>query len=153
MAAAREAAREYFRQGLNCAECVLQAYLDQNETGLQTGNTLPADIIRLASGFGGGIGHTRNMCGAITGALLALGCVKGRDPFALEEPKERVAQLQGEVYPPFAALVREVEGRYGTLICRELTAPQGEFEGRERKKNCQEIIGSCAALAAKYTEE
>ena len=29
---------------------------------------LPDEVITLATGFGGGMGHTKNTCGAITGA-------------------------------------------------------------------------------------
>jgi len=58
--------KDYFRQGLNCSECVLRTFMDLHETDL------PESIIRLASGFGGGMGHTKNTCGAITGAVLAL---------------------------------------------------------------------------------
>jgi len=138
--------RDYFRQGLNCTECVLRTFMDMHETDL------PESIIRLASGFGGGMGHTKNTCGAVTGAVLALGLVKGRDPFAAEEVKDRVRQLNEETYPPFAAMIREMEAEYGTLICAELSAPHGDFDGRSRKKSCQQMIGHCCRLAEKYAE-
>ena len=138
--------KDYFRQGLNCSECVLRTFMDLHETDL------PESIIRLASGFGGGMGHTKNTCGAITGAVLALGLVKGRDPFAAEEVKDRVRQLNEETYPPFAAMIREMEAEYGTLICAELSAPHGDFDGRSRKKSCQQMIGHCCRLAEKYAE-
>ena len=138
--------REYFKQGLNCSECVLRTFMDMHETGL------PEAVIRLASGFGGGMGHTKNTCGAVTGAVLALGAVKGRDPFAEEEVKERIRQLNEEVYPSCAPMIREMEQEYGTLICAELSAPHGDFEGRTRKKSCMQMIGYCCRLAEKYAE-
>lgn len=144
---AEQRAKNYFRQGLNCSECVLQTILDLNETGL------PPEIIRLASGFGNGMGNTKNTCGAITGAMLALSSVKGRKtPFEKETPKERIQELR-EMYPPFTEMIREIEDTYGTLICKELSDPHGDFNGKERKKSCQEIIGYCAALAQKYINE
>ena len=33
--------KDYFRQGLNCSECVLRTFMDMHETGL------PESIIRL----------------------------------------------------------------------------------------------------------
>ena len=121
---AESVAGEYFKQGLNCAECV----------------------------FGGGMGQTRNTCGAITGAILALSALKGRNPFEKETPKERIQQIQ-QVYVPFKEMVQEIEQHYGTLICKELSAPHGDFAGKERKKNCKQVISYCAGLVAKYAQQ
>ena len=149
MQIAEDTAKGYFRQGLNCTECVLRTYMDLYETGLSD------EALCMASGFGGGIGHTKNMCGAISGAIMALGLAKGRkNPFGpKEEMGQRIHQLQNEVYPVFAELVGEVEADYGTLICREMSKPFGDFDSKPRKKNCMQIIGYCAALAVKYTEK
>jgi len=142
-----QAAKEYFRHGLNCAECVVQGFLDTHDTGM------PSEVLALATGFGGGVGRTQNLCGAISGAVMALGLVKGRrNPQEKETPAERIREL-GEIYPLYAEMVREIEAQYGTLICRELCAPHGDFEGKVRRKSCQEMVGYCAALAAKYAEE
>ncbi|MBV7274737.1 C_GCAxxG_C_C family protein [Clostridium sp. PL3] len=147
MAEAETTARNYFRQGLNCSECVYQTILDLYETNL------PKETISLATGFGGGMGHTRNTCGAITGAVLSLGSIKGRkNPFEKETPTDRAEELK-DVYAIFANMINEIEDTYGTLICKELSAPYGDFDSRERKKNCQKVIGYCASLVAKYAEQ
>lgn len=147
MAEAESIARNYFRQGLNCSECVYRTILDLYESNL------PDETICLASGFGGGMGHTKNTCGAITGAVLALGSIRGRkNPFAKETPAERAHELK-DVYAPFGDMINEIEDTYGTLICKELSNPHGDFQSRERKKNCQQIIGYCASLVAKYAAE
>ena len=144
---AQELARGYFREGLNCSECVLLAFMDTHETGM------PPEILALSTGFGAGIGHTKNICGAITGAVMALGLEKGRrNPFEVETPRERAGELK-EIYPTFGEMANEIEARYGSLLCSEITGPLGDFEGRERRKNCQEIIGHCAKLASKYAEK
>ena len=147
MAMAEEISKGYFRQGLNCAECVFRTFMDMHDS------ELPDSVIRLASGFGGGMGHTKHTCGAITGAVLALGMEKGRDPFEHEDMKDRVKQLQGEVYPIFGDMVNEMKEQYGTLICSELSDPFGDFAGKERKKNCMSMIMYCAALAEKYADK
>ena len=143
---AETVAGEYFKQGLNCAECVFQSCLDMQNVNL------PKEVISLASGFGGGMGQTRNTCGAITGAILALSALKGRNPFEKETPKERIQQIQ-QVYVPFKEMVQEIEQHYGTLICKELSAPHGDFAGKERKKNCKQVISYCAGLGAKYAQQ
>ena len=144
---AQELARGHFREGLNCSECVLLAFMETHETGM------PTEILALSTGFGAGIGHTKNICGAITGAVMALGLEKGRkNPFEAETPRERAGELK-EIYPVFADMTHEIENRYGSLLCSEITGPLGDFNGKERRKNCQEIIGYCARLAAKYAEK
>lgn len=139
--------REYFRQGLNCTECVLRTWMDLHETGL------PDGAVRLASGFGLGMGNTRNTCGAIVGAVMALGAARGEDPLQTAAPAERIARLNEAVYPSVAALIREIEQDYGTLICKELSASHGDFDGRVRKKSCQQFIGYCCRLAEKYADQ
>lgn len=148
MALADEISRGYFRQGLNCAECVLRTFMDIYEVDM------PDAAICMATGFGGGMGHTKNTCGAITGAVLALGLLKGRrDPFGpKEEMGARIKHLQGEIYPVFGEMIEEIEGHYGTLICKEMSAPFGDFDAKPRLKNCMEIIAYCAQLTVKYAE-
>ena len=115
-------AKECFKQGLNCSECVMTAFLNHFDTGL------PKEVVKLATGFGGGMGHTKNTCGAITGAVMALSAIVGK-------------------------MVNEIKDEYGTLICSELSNPFGDFACKERKKNCMTMIMHCANLAAKYAEE
>ncbi len=144
---AENTAKNFFRQGLNCAECVTQTYLMLYDTGFG------GEINALATGFGGGMGHTKNTCGAVTGAVLALGMTKGRkDPFAKESMAERIQEVN-ECYVPFGNMIKEMKEEYGTLICSELSDPFGEWEGKTRKKNCMSIIGYCARMAVKYTEQ
>jgi C_GCAxxG_C_C family probable redox protein len=55
-----------FAEGYNCAQAVLaccgRAYGLPKETAVQ-----------VAQAFGGGIGKTGNLCGALTGALMTVG--------------------------------------------------------------------------------
>lgn len=140
-------AKNWFKQGLNCSECVMTAMLNNFETGL------PAEVITLATGFGGGMGHTKNTCGAITGAVMALSAMVGRkNPMAKETMPERIAELQ-DIYGVVGKMVNEIKDEYGTLICSELSDPLGDWEGKARKRNCMQMITYCAGLAAKYAEE
>lgn len=141
---AYEIGRNYFKQGLNCTECVMRSFMDLKDIGYND------DIIALATGFGGGMGHTKNTCGAITGAVMALSSVVGRkNPLALESVGERIRELD-DIYAVVGRMVEEIEAEYGTLICKELSDPMGDFEGRTRKKGCMSIIGYCSQIAMKY---
>lgn len=145
---ARELSYDYFKQGLNCAECVLMSFLDTHETDL------PPEVIRFASGFGGGIGRTKHICGAVTGALMALGTVKGRaNPFHKDTPMERSAELREDIYPIFAQFITELEETYGSVECAQLTAKFEDFNGKEKRVSCGKMISHCAELAAKYAEK
>lgn len=144
---AQEHAKNYFRQGLNCSECVMQTYLDLH------GSTFPKEIVCLATGFGGGMGHTKNTCGAITGAVMALSAVVGRaDPMAKDSVAQRIQELNG-IYDIVGEMVHEMEDKFGTLICSELSAPHGDFESKARKKSCMQMIGDCAEIAMRYIEK
>ena len=145
---ADQTSRGYFRSGLNCSECVLRTFMDMHDVNF------PDEIIALASGFGGGIGHTKNTCGAVSGAVLALGTVLGRrNPFENESVAENVKQLYGGIYPKFADMVNEVKDNYGTIICSELSDPMGDWEGKTRKKNCMAITAYCSQLAEKHANK
>ena len=63
-------AERYFLDGFNCAQAVLLAFSDL--TGLEQDTAA-----RLASSFGGGLGRMREVCGAVSGASMVLGLLKG----------------------------------------------------------------------------
>ena len=67
-----EEAKRLFLEGYNCAQAVFCAYRDVTGLDLDTS-------ARLASSFGAGMGRLREVCGAVSGALMVLGCVRGYD--------------------------------------------------------------------------
>ncbi len=147
-AKAEKLARGHFRDGLNCGECVMLAYL---ELGV---SDFPKETVALVSGMGGGIGFTHHMCGAVNAGVCAIGTRQGRkNPYEKETFEERVDQLHHDgtgIYPRHEAYVRDVVTEYGTMDCRDLCLPFDEStpEGKKaRAKNCQQIIGFCARKA------
>lgn len=115
---------ELFRQGYNCAQAVVFAFSDQ-----MGGDSDSA--LRIASGFGGGIAHRQETCGAVTGAVMVLGLLHGR---AMGEPKDRT----DETYVRVQEFMRRFEARHGTCVCRDLlggcdfNTEAGEREFKER---------------------
>jgi C_GCAxxG_C_C family probable redox protein len=84
-------------------------------------------IPRIASCFGGGIGNTGSVCGAVIGAVMAIGLMNQRGQ-SLEDWL-RVAAIAQEFRKRFEA---EME----TIICQELTgADFTTEEGREQFMN------------------
>ena len=70
----KEKARENFLKGYNCAQAVFVAFSDV--TGLSE-----EQAFLISSSFGGGMGHTGEACGAVTGMYMAAGMIFGyNDP-------------------------------------------------------------------------
>lgn len=69
-------------------------------------------IPQIACCFAGGIGNTGFVCGAVIGAVMAIGLKKGRGN-TMEEVLERLAMAQ--------EFRRRFEAEMETISCRELT--------------------------------
>jgi C_GCAxxG_C_C family probable redox protein len=128
-------AEELFGQGYNCAQAILFAFFDQLGGGGDT-------ALRIASGFGGGIGYRQETCGAVTGAVMVLGLLHGR---AWGEPKTRT----DVTYALAGEFMRRFETCHGTCACRDLLggcdfnteAGQREFKERGyREARCAAFI-------------
>lgn len=59
-----------FKSRFNCSQSVLYAFCDELGFDRQT-------ALRIAAGFGGGIGRSGETCGAVTGAIMVIGLKKG----------------------------------------------------------------------------
>ncbi|MBP1548647.1 MAG: C_GCAxxG_C_C family protein, partial [Oscillospiraceae bacterium] len=74
-------AKALFESGYNCAQATLIAFTDI--TGLSEETSA-----MIASGFGGGMGRMREVCGAVSGMFMAANMIFGySDPKAFEEKK------------------------------------------------------------------
>ena len=120
---------ECINGGLNCAESVLTAAVRGLDLGPQ--GLAP----RIATCFGGGVGRTNGeMCGALAGALMALGLVHGRnDP---SQSSDRAASLATELRQRFI-------NAHGSSTCRELLAA---FGPQENWAACKRLTASTAGL-------
>ena len=134
-------AKRLFLEGYNCAQAVFCAFRDL------TGMDLDA-AARLSSSFGGGMGRLREVCGTVSGALLALGILRGYDdPKDPEQKKAHYALVQ-----EFARRFRE---KNGTIVCRELLRDVPVIPGdtpEERtpefyaRRPCLRLVGEAAAI-------
>ena len=93
---------------------------------------VPKDLVRAATSFGGGIGLTKNICGCITAAALAVGLKYGS--------LEPTGIAPGPAYARSKAITDKFEQRFGSTQCKELTAPFTDFGSRERAYQCGEFI-------------
>ena len=99
-------AHDNFKRGYNCAQAVAIAIAD--ELGVDEERAA-----RLASSFGGGMGKMREVCGAVSGALLVYGALRGNsDPEDGEAKKQHYANVR--------AFADRFKAEHETIICREL---------------------------------
>lgn len=129
MSQTSEVATAKFMGGFNCAQAVLNAYTD--ELNLDKNIAL-----KLACGFGAGMGRNQEVCGAVTGGILAIGAKFGRDENGSGADTE-------STYAKTAELMTRFKEKHGSCLCRELlngcelatAAGQQEFKDKELKKN------------------
>lgn len=156
---ASQQAVEYERKYHGCAQCVLAAIQDAME--------LPGlDVFKAATGLCGGVGCLGETCGALTGAVLGIGLMVGRERSDWAD-EEKVHWQNYE-------MVREIHGRfvkeYGGVSCRNI---QKKIFGRsfdmwnpsERKEfgklgahsshcsSCSHVVGNAAAWAVQVMLE
>lgn len=134
--AALDASRLY-EQGWFCSEAVLKA---ANDT---TGGKLPDQFVRMSSGFCEGGGGARHTCGALVGAVMAVGLLSGR-----QGPDER--------WEPSFDATRELFARFEELeqtwSCGEIAERHGGMRHPARWAHCTELCGACAGWVIEIAE-
>jgi len=101
-----EEAKKQFEKGFLCAPAVLSTYSEQ--LGLEK-----VLALKIACGFGAGIGRMGRTCGAVTGAVMVIGLKHGQVNLADAESREKTYTLVKEFVDRFAAL-------HGSIECKEL---------------------------------
>jgi C_GCAxxG_C_C family probable redox protein len=119
-----EIAVKKFQEGYNCAQAVSFSFCDDLNFDKRM-------ILKLACGFGAGMGRKEEVCGAVSGGIMVLGMKYGRG-----EDGDRA--LMEQTYQKTRELMDRFKEKYGTCICRELldgcelTTPEGQKEFKEK---------------------
>ncbi len=136
-----EIAVQKFLDGYNCAQAVSYSF----------GDDLNFDkdmILKLACGFGAGMGRKEEVCGAVSGGIMVLGMKYGRG-----ENQDRV--FLDQTYQKTRELMDRFKERHGTYICRvlldgcELTTPEGQQEFKDKdlkKKICRHCVSDVVEI-------
>ena len=133
-----------FARGFNCAQAVFSAFAE--DAGVS--NEL---ALKLTAPLGGGMARAGETCGALSGALLALGL-----RYASDRPEGKE-----EMYSVARAFIEQFRAQHGTLVCRELighdiSTPEGLQAAREHNSFgtvCPLIVEQTARALARYIEE
>ena len=131
-----------FEKGFNCSQSVCSAYAEQFGLDRQT-------ALKVAAGFGGGMGRLAGTCGVVTGAFMIIGLkygtVDAKDKEAKEKTYERVREF-----------AKRFTDRHGSILCKELldcdiSTPEGLQSAREQKlfaTRCSELVKGAAEILA-----
>jgi C_GCAxxG_C_C family probable redox protein len=126
---------ELFRSGFFCAESVLLAIAESQ--GIQS------DLIpRIATGFCSGISRTGSMCGTVSGAVMGINLVAGRN-----SPGESIEIS----YALTQQLINRFEGQYGSVNCRQLIGCDLATEAGQRYFMENHLMERCLQCASDAT--
>jgi C_GCAxxG_C_C family probable redox protein len=129
---------ENFFNGCNCAQAMLKTFSELSEEENKT-------LLKIALPFGGGVSRTGNICGAVSGSLMAIGL-----KYADAENAEAKAKAQ--------ILCREFIEKFtnekGSIMCKELlgndiSTEQGRSKINElglREKICAKLIAGSSEI-------
>ena len=134
-----------FQQGFCCAESVLLA--------LAESRSIKSDLIpRIATGLCGGVGRTGGLCGAVSGGVLAINLLAGRnEPSQSPEANHRLVR----------AFLGQFEAKFGTTTCEQLIGcrldtPEGhQFfkDNKLRETKCQAFVREAAGMVSAILEQ
>ena len=143
-----EKAKALFLEGYNCAQAVFGAFCEDFSLDFDT-------AMMLSSGFGGGIGRLREVCGAVSGMVMVLDMKYG-----YTSPTDNDAKML------HYKRVQDITGRFadenGSIICRELlglsekkSEPTPEVRTTEyyKKRPCKELVEMAADIVDAYMKE
>lgn len=120
----------FFKNGLYCSEAILKAFNGHYNLGLSP------EVLKIATGFGAGLGASKCCCGSLTGGVMVLSLVAGRSTADESET------------PAFEA-VKELHDRFkktfGATCCRALTKPV-EWGAPEHHEYCIQFVRGASEL-------
>ena len=142
---AQEAERLFY-EGYNCAQSVFVAFRDLTGCSKE-------EAARLSSSFGGGMGRMREVCGAVSGMLMALGALSG-----YETPGDDAAKAAH--YRRVQALAGKFREETGSIICREILKdapsdpnPTPRTADFYAKRPCARMVRLAASILDEYLSE
>jgi C_GCAxxG_C_C family probable redox protein len=136
-----EIAVEKFLGGFNCAQSVFYSFCDDLAFEKNT-------ALKIACGFGAGMGLKGEVCGAVTGGIMVLGTKYGRG-----EQDGRIAT--DLTYTKTRELMSQFTAKHGSFICRklifglDLTTGEGQKEFVEKdllNKACKPCVQSVVEI-------
>ncbi len=139
---------ELFMGGYNCTQAVVGAFADLMGMDFET-------AVRWGSGFGGGMGRLREVCGTFSGAVMVIDMLYG-----YSDPKN--IQAKTELYGRIQELASQFRNDNGSLICKELLGlskpeaspiPEPRTSEYYKKRPCPQLCRYSADMVEEYIRQ
>lgn len=144
-----EKAGRLFREGgYNCCQAVVLAYNDIFGIDETT-------AAKISSGFGGGMGRMREVCGSVSGMVMLAGLIQPAD-----DPSDRKARTEN--YALVQNVAEEFRKINGSILCKELLGlvpmgsgsisrkespvPSERTQEYYKKRPCEELVRISARI-------
>lgn len=135
-------AAQLFLDGYNCAQSIVVAFSDV--TGLDQSTSA-----KLASGFGGGMGRLREVCGAVSGMIMVASYLYGYTSPDDEKKKNCYTMVQ--------QLAERFREQNGSIVCREILknppsdpTPSPRTEAYYQQRPCARMVMVAAQVLDDY---
>lgn len=135
-----------FGNGCNCCQAVLAAFAP--ESGLARPQAL-----QIATAFGGGMAYLGEVCGAVTGAFMAMGLAAGASVPGDEAAKARVREMALAFYRRFREVHDSIHCRQ--LIGYDLLDPAGLEQAKLSgifEKKCTRLVETAVTITAELLD-
>ena len=136
-----------YKQGLNCAQSVFSTYapllgIDENLS------------LKITSTFGAGIARTGEVCGAITGTLMVLGLIHGRD--SRNQENMMLKEVKEYHYEYANSFIIDFKAEFSYINCNQLlecdmTSEKGRLKAKEQNLS-EKLCSKYVAFAGSYIE-
>ena len=146
----RDKAVELFKERMHCSQAVAIP-------GLEKLGVNDPSVIRALGSFGGGIGGTGNVCGALVGAVSIIGSLYSRS--SLEEKENpRMWGATKAVMKKF----QDLTAQYGSINCGQIAQVNWmdrdevkNFYGNpeSRRQHCIRVVGETAFALGEILEQ
>ena len=139
-----EEAVDMMAAGFNCAQSVLSVFCADLNLSKET-------AMKLATGFGAGMARKQEVCGAVTGGIMAIGLKFGRGLADERSATENTYLLVGKFMERFS-------DKYGSCLCRvllkdcDLMSENGRKFYKENNLS-EKICRPCVADAVRFVED
>ncbi|MFX0009602.1 MAG: C-GCAxxG-C-C family protein [Candidatus Hermodarchaeota archaeon] len=135
-----EEALSSFEKDFNCAQSIFGTFAPYYGLDRDT-------ALKIATGFGGGMGRSGRTCGAVTGAYMVIGLKYGLGLSNDSEAKDKTYQLVNEFSFRFLK-------KSGSMICKEIigcdiNTPEGIEYFRQNDlldKKCRQCVKNAAEI-------